>query len=120
MENRPIQWHPAFCSAMRLELWGDTGKLDFFNEYNLYSCGPFFRNRAIKNFGNSLRAKPDNLFLNYEKARIYKYFCIVGGGFNIRLRTSGGDGRRFVRTVEISLKKVVRRNAQFADKRSKR
>ena len=37
MENRPIQWHPAFCSAMRLELWGDKGKLDFFNEYNLSS-----------------------------------------------------------------------------------
>ena len=35
MDNRRIQWHPAFCSAMRLELRKYKEDLDFCNEYNL-------------------------------------------------------------------------------------
>ena len=29
------QWHPAFCSAMKLELIEDGEYLDYINEYNL-------------------------------------------------------------------------------------
>lgn len=29
------QWHPAFCSAMRLELIEDEAYLDYQSEYNL-------------------------------------------------------------------------------------
>ncbi len=29
------QWHPAFCSAMKLELKDDAEHLDYQNEYNL-------------------------------------------------------------------------------------
>lgn len=34
-EIRKIQWHPAFCSAIRLELREDKEFLEYFNEYNL-------------------------------------------------------------------------------------
>lgn len=29
------QWHPAFCSAMKLELKEDKKHLEYYNEYNL-------------------------------------------------------------------------------------
>lgn len=32
---KKTQWHPAFCSAMRLELREDKEFLEYFNEYNL-------------------------------------------------------------------------------------
>ena len=35
MKNRKTQWHPAFCSAVRLELRADKQKLQYTNEYNL-------------------------------------------------------------------------------------
>ena len=35
--ERNNQWHPAFCSAMRLELSEDAGYLEYMNEYNLNS-----------------------------------------------------------------------------------
>ena len=31
------QWHPAFCSAVKLELIENKGDLDYENEYNLNS-----------------------------------------------------------------------------------
>ena len=31
------QWHPAFCSAVKLELIENKGDLDYTNEYNLNS-----------------------------------------------------------------------------------
>ena len=37
MEQRKVQWHPAFCSAMRLELRDNREELKFYNEYNLNS-----------------------------------------------------------------------------------
>ena len=37
MEQKRIQWHPAFCSAMRLELRENRRELRFYNEYNLNS-----------------------------------------------------------------------------------
>ena len=37
MEDKRIQWHPAFCSAVRLELAENREDLDFYNEYNLNS-----------------------------------------------------------------------------------
>lgn len=37
MEDKKIQWHPAFCSAVRLELAENREDLDFYNEYNLNS-----------------------------------------------------------------------------------
>lgn len=35
MQEKNIQWHPAFIAAMRLELSEDEGQLDFRSEYNL-------------------------------------------------------------------------------------
>mgnify|MGYP006991756599 CR=1 FL=1 len=32
---KKTQWHPAFCSAIRLELREDKEFLEYFNEYNL-------------------------------------------------------------------------------------
>lgn len=37
MEDKKIQWHPAFCSAVRLELAEDRKDLEFYNEFNLNS-----------------------------------------------------------------------------------
>lgn len=37
MQDKRIQWHPAFCSAMRLELKDNKNELDYYNEYNLSS-----------------------------------------------------------------------------------
>lgn len=37
MEDKRIQWHPAFCSAVRLELADNREYLAFYNEYNLNS-----------------------------------------------------------------------------------
>ena len=37
MDQRKVQWHPAFCSAMRLELRENREELKFYNEYNLNS-----------------------------------------------------------------------------------
>ena len=37
MEDKKIQWHPAFCSAVRLELADNRDDLEFYNEYNLNS-----------------------------------------------------------------------------------
>lgn len=37
MQDKRIQWHPAFCSAMRLELAENKDQLDYYNEYNLSS-----------------------------------------------------------------------------------
>ena len=37
MEDKRIQWHPAFCSAVRLELADNREDLEFHNEYNLNS-----------------------------------------------------------------------------------
>ena len=37
MEDKRIQWHPAFCSAVRLELIENREDLEFYNEYNLNS-----------------------------------------------------------------------------------
>ena len=37
MEDKRIQWHPAFCSAVRLELADNRDDLEFYNEYNLNS-----------------------------------------------------------------------------------
>ena len=31
------QWHPAFCSAVKLKLIQNKGDLDYGNEYNLNS-----------------------------------------------------------------------------------
>lgn len=33
MGKKPLQWHPAFCSTLQIELEGEP--LQFFNEYNL-------------------------------------------------------------------------------------
>ena len=35
MNKRKTQWHPAFCSAVHLELRADKQKLQYTNEYNL-------------------------------------------------------------------------------------
>ena len=32
---RKTQWHPAFCSAIKLELIEDAEYLNYMNEYNL-------------------------------------------------------------------------------------
>lgn len=37
LSDERTQWHPAFCSAMRLELRGNKGDLDYSIEYNLGS-----------------------------------------------------------------------------------
>ena len=37
MGEEKIQWHPAFCSAVRLELSKDKNVLEYQNEYNLNS-----------------------------------------------------------------------------------
>lgn len=34
-KQKQIQWHPGFCSAVRLELWENHEDLDYINEYNL-------------------------------------------------------------------------------------
>ena len=35
MKKRKTQWHPAFCSAVHLELRADKQRLQYTNEYNL-------------------------------------------------------------------------------------
>ena len=34
-KSQKLQWHPAFCSALRLELLEDAEKLEFTDEYKL-------------------------------------------------------------------------------------
>lgn len=34
-KERNTQWHPAFCSAIKLELAADKKYLEYTNEYNL-------------------------------------------------------------------------------------
>lgn len=80
-ENKNIQWHPAFCAAMCLELMQNKTELDFNKEYNINTkplqmdlieneIGRIFRGHNIIEFKSS----NDGLNLDvYMKVLAYAY-----------------------------------------------
>lgn len=64
MKKRKTQWHPAFCSAVRLELRADKQILQYTNEYNLNTKPIQIDLLVIK--------KPTGAVLENEIGKIFK------------------------------------------------
>lgn len=69
MKNPKIQWHPAFCSAVRLELKENRGDLQYANEYNL--------NRKPIQIDLLVVTKSDDIKIDNEIGKIFKRHNIM-------------------------------------------
>lgn len=69
MKNPKIQWHPAFCSAVRLELRENRGDLNYANEYNL--------NRKPIQIDLLVVTKSDDIVIDNEIGRMFKRYNIM-------------------------------------------
>ncbi|MBD5507067.1 MAG: hypothetical protein HDR05_03170 [Lachnospiraceae bacterium] len=69
MKNPKIQWHPAFCSAVRLELRENRGDLQYANEYNL--------NRKPIQIDLLVVTKSDDILIDNEIGKIFRRYNIM-------------------------------------------
>lgn len=69
MKNPKIQWHPAFCSAVRLELRENRGDLHYANEYNL--------NRKPIQIDLLVVTKSDDIVIDNEIGKMFKRHNIM-------------------------------------------
>lgn len=69
MKNPKIQWHPAFCSAVRLELKENRGDLQYAHEYNL--------NRKPIQIDLLVVTKSDDIKIDNEIGKIFKRHNIM-------------------------------------------
>lgn len=68
-KQKKTQWHPAFCSAMRLEFKEYAEYLEYINEYNL--------TRKPLQIDLLIIKKPDDVFIDNELGRIMKKHNII-------------------------------------------
>lgn len=76
-KHKMVQWHPGFCSAVRLEFWENCEDLEYTNEYNL--------NRKPIQIDLVVIKKNENVQLSNEIGKMFR-------GHNIMEYKSPEDG----------------------------
>lgn len=67
--SKVTQWHPAFCSAIKLEMRENQGDLDYFEEYNL-------SNKPLQ-IDLLIIEKNDNVQIKNEIGRLFRRYNIL-------------------------------------------
>lgn len=99
--SKKIQWHPAFCSAMRLELLANKDILDYINEFNL--------NTKPLQIDLLVIRKRQDIFIQNEIGRLFR-------GHNITEYKSPDDGLNvdtYYKTLAYAC--LYKANGEYAD-----